>query len=411
MMELPEKIVVIGAGLAGAKTVEQLRKRGFKGSLTLIGNETDPPYDRPPLSKEYLAGNAKFEEALIHPLEWYDEKEIDLRLDATAVKIDPGERTVSLADGSTVEYDALVLATGSSSRRATIPGADADGVLYLRNRGDSDAIRQVAKKGEKFTMIGGGWIGLEVAAVVRSAGADVTVLEIDHLPLARIIGEQAAEVFAKMHREHGVELRTDVEAAEILVENGDASGVVLKDGTVVPADSVLVGIGAIPNVGLAEEAGLTIEAGGVAVDSFLRSSDPAIYAVGDIAAHDHPILKSRIRVEHWATALNQPKAVARTLVGEETEYTELPYFYTDQYDLGMEYIGFVPRRTKPEVVIRGDLDKREFIVFYLDETGTVLAVMTVNIWDVIDVLKPLILEKRKVDKTRLADTTIPLEDL
>ncbi len=411
MMELPEKIVVIGAGLAGAKTVEQLRKRGFKGSLTLIGNETDPPYDRPPLSKEYLAGSAKFEEALIHPLEWYDEKEIDLRLDATAVKIDPGERTVSLADGSTVEYDALVLATGSSSRRATIPGADADGVLYLRNRGDSDAIRQVAKKGEKFTMIGGGWIGLEVAAVVRSAGADVTVLEIDHLPLARIIGEQAAEVFAKMHREHGVELRTDVEAAEILVENGDASGVVLKDGTVVPADSVLVGIGAMPNVGLAEEAGLTIEAGGVAVDSFLRSSDPAIYAVGDIAAHDHPILKSRIRVEHWATALNQPKAVARTLVGEETEYTELPYFYTDQYDLGMEYIGFVPRRTKPEVVIRGDLDKREFIVFYLDETGVVLAVMTVNIWDVIDVLKPLILEKRKIDKTRLADTEIPLEDL
>ena len=410
-MDTPEKIVVIGAGLAGAKAVEQLRARGFAGSLTLIGNESDAPYDRPPLSKEYLAGTAKFEEALIHPLKWYQDKNIELKLGTTATKIDTAERTVTLGDGSTLNYDALILATGSSSRRTDIPGSDATGVLYLRNREDSDAIREAATKGKQFTIIGGGWIGLEVAAVVRSAGAEVTVLELDHLPLARIIGDEAAQVFAKMHRDHGVDLHTNAEAAEILVEDGHVSGVALKDGTVVPADTVLVGIGAIPNISLAKEAGLSIEAGGVAVDSFLRSSDPAIFAVGDIAAHDHPLLKSRIRVEHWATALNQPKAVAKTLVGEETEYSELPYFYTDQYDLGMEYIGSVPRGTEPEVIIRGDLDSREFIVFYLDEDGLILAVMAVNIWDVIDVVKPLIIEKKKIDKARLADADVPLKEL
>lgn len=410
-MSTPESIVIVGAGLAGAKTAEELRSLGFAGPLTLIGVESQTPYERPPLSKEYLAGSADFADSLVHPLEWYADNTIDLRLSTSATAFDTTAHMVTLSDGSTVGYGALVLATGASPRRASIPGADAEGVLYLRTKDDSDAIRAAAVKGRKLAIIGGGWIGLEVASAARNAGAEVAVLELDPLPLARIVGDRAAEVFASLHRKNGVDLHTNAEAAAILLADGHVTGVKLKDGTVIDADSVLVGIGAIPNIGIAEAAGLTIDAGGVAVDAQLRTSDADVFAIGDIAAQDHPILDRRIRVEHWATALTQPKAVAATLTGTDTDYTELPYFFTDQYDLGMEYIGSVPRGVRPEVVFRGDLETREFIAFYLDADGAILAAMAVNIWDVIDDIKALILAGKPVERARLEDSAVAIGDL
>lgn len=410
-MSAPQNIVVIGAGLAGAKTAESLRKRGHTGTITLVGEESHLPYERPPLSKEYLSGEGSFEDALVRREQWYAEHDIDLRRGVRATTIDRTARTVSLDYGSTLPYDALVLATGSSSRRSELPGADADGVLYLRTREDSDAIRPLAAEGTRIVVIGGGWIGLEVAAVTRSGGADVTVLERGRLPLAKILGDEIAQVYADLHREKGVELLTDTEAAEILVEDGRATGVSLRDGRTLEADAVVVGIGAIPHLELAEVAGLDLAEGGVAVDATLRSSDPAIYAVGDIAAHQHPLLGRRVRVEHWATALNQPKAVARTILGETTEYAELPYFYTDQFDLGMEYLGSAPQDQVAEVLVRGDLSTREFLAFWRDREGVILAVMAVNTWDVIDVIKPLLTERRVVDAARLTDPSVELSDL
>ncbi|WP_193105717.1 NAD(P)/FAD-dependent oxidoreductase [Brachybacterium sp. FME24] len=410
-MTAQQSIVVIGAGLAGAKTVGSLRARGHTGPLTLIGRESHLPYERPPLSKEYLSGEGSFEDALVHPEQWYLDRQIDLRLGTSATAIDTAARTITLEDGSTLPYDSLVLATGSSPRRSELPGADAAGVLYLRSREDADAIRPLAATGTRIVVIGGGWIGLEVAAVTRAGGAEVTVLERGHLPLARILGDKIAQVYADLHLDHGVQLLTDTEAAEILVQDGRATGVRLVDGRTLEADAVVVGIGAVPHLELAEAAGLTLEQGGVAVDASLRSSDPDVYAVGDIAAHQHPLLGRRVRVEHWATALNQPKAVARTILGTITEYTELPYFYTDQYDLGMEYLGSAPQDQVADVVVRGDLDSREFIAFWRDRDEALLAVMAVNIWDVIDQVKPVLTEGRPVDAARLSDPAVALSDL
>lgn len=410
-MNAPQHIVVIGGGFAGAKTAESLREHGHTGSITLIGREAHLPYERPPLSKEYLAGKGFFEDAVVHPEQWYAEHQIDLRRSTSATAIDPAARTVTLEDGTSLPYDALVLATGSSSRRSELPGADAEGVLYLRTREDSEAIRPLAATGTRIVVIGGGWIGLEVAAVTRSGGAEVTVLERGHLPLAGILGDEIAQVFADLHRERGVQLLTDTEAAEILVEDGRATGVRLADGRTLPADAVVVGIGAIPHLELAEGAGLDLAGGGVAVDATLRTSDPAIYAVGDIAAHQHPLLGRRVRVEHWATALNQPSAVARTILGERTEYEELPYFFTDQYDLGMEYSGSAPRDQVAEVLVRGDLTTREFLAFWRNRDGAILAVMAVNTWDVIDQVAPLLRERRAVDAARLTDPAVPLTEL
>jgi 3-phenylpropionate/trans-cinnamate dioxygenase ferredoxin reductase subunit len=410
-MDTPNRIVVVGAGLAGAKTVEHLRALGFTGSLTLVGSEAEVPYERPPLSKDYLAGAAEVDDFQVHPLQWYRDNDIDLRSNTEATAIHTKARTVLLSSGEELHYDALVLATGSSPRRATLAGAEGTGVLYLRNRQDSDKIREAITAGKTLTIIGGGWIGLEVAAAARNAGADVTVLERSHLPLANTVGNRAAEVLADLHREHGVDLRTNTEAARIILEDNAVAGVELKDGTELSSDCVLMSIGAVPNTHLAKEAGLSIEAGGVAVDSALRSSDPAIFAVGDIAAQDHPVLGSRVRVEHWASALNQPEAVAHTILGKSTDYEQLPYFFTDQYDLGMEYLGAAPVGAETDVVIRGDLGSREFIVFYLDTDGAIAAAMAVNMWDVIDAVQPLIIEKTRVEPSRLADPRISLSDI
>lgn len=409
-MNAPERIVVVGGGLAGAKTVERLREEGYAGSLTLLAAESDPPYERPPMSKDYLAGRAEFDDAVVHPQQWYAEHDIDLRLDTRVASVDTAAHEVELAGGERLDYDKLVLATGSVPRRLDIPGADADGVLYLRTRADSEAIRDSFGPGRRLVLIGGGWIGLEVAAAARAADTDVTLLEIADLPLLGVLGPEIAQVFADLHREHDVDLRFGAGVAEILTEDGRVAGVRLSDGDEIAADAVVVGVGVSPDVELAEAAGLGVD-NGVLVDARLRTSDPDVYAVGDIAHHDHPVLGRRLRVEHWATALNQPGAVAKTLLGGADPYSELPYFYSDQYDLGMEYIGFVPRDVDARVVVRGDLGAREFVAFWLDEQDRLLAAMNVNVWDVPDAVKPLILAGRPVDAERLADPEVDYADL
>ena len=409
-MDARRVVVIIGGGLAGAATAAALRKQGYDGRLILLAAEDDLPYERPPLSKDILLGRARFEDAVIHPQEWYAEHEVDLRLATRATSVDTAAHQVRLQDGSVVGYDALVLATGAVPRRLDLPGADAAGLHYLRTRADAEAIRETFGADRRLVVVGGGWIGLEVAAAARAAVTDVTLVEVAGLPLIGVLGRELALVFADLHRAHGVDLRLGTGVAEILVEDGRAAGVRLESGERVEADSVVVGVGVRPDVALAEEAGLDTD-DGVLVDASLRTSDPDVYAVGDIANHDHPALGHRIRVEHWATALHQPKVVAEAILGGQARYTRLPYFFSDQYDLGMEYLGHVPRGTDPEVVIRGDLEAHEFVAFWLDGGHRILAAMNVNVWDVQGLIEPLIVGGRSVDPSLLADPEVSLGGL
>jgi 3-phenylpropionate/trans-cinnamate dioxygenase ferredoxin reductase component len=409
-MAHPESIVIVGGGLAGAKGAEGLREQGFQGGLTVIGAEDQLPYERPPLSKSYLQGKSTLADAQVHNSEWYDDNSVDLRLATTVAAIRPGAREIELAGGETIGYGALLLATGSTPRRLPVPGADAAGILTLRRVEDSDAIRETFGADRRLAIIGGGWIGLEVAAAAREAGTEVTVIEATAAPLLAVLGPDLAAVFATLHTDHGVTLYTEARVAEILTTDGRASGVRLADGTVIPADAVVVGIGAAPNTELAEQAGLAVD-NGVLVSAALRSSDPDIYAVGDIANAEHPFVGTRIRVEHWANALNQPAVAAGAMLGNDVSYDALPYFYTDQYDLGMEYVGHAPPGSYSQVVVRGDLPAREFVAFWLDAESRVLAGMNVNVWDVTDPIKALIRSRNAMTASLLADPTVLLEDL
>jgi 3-phenylpropionate/trans-cinnamate dioxygenase ferredoxin reductase subunit len=401
--------VIAGAGLAGAKAAETLRTEGFDGPVVLVGDETERPYERPTLSKEYLQGKAERETIFVHPQAWYADNAVELRLGSPVTGIDRAAHEVTLADGSRVGYAKLLLATGSSPRRLTVPGADADGVLYLRRVGDSDQIRAAFQTASRVAVIGAGWIGLEATAAARAAGAEVTVLEAAELPLLRVLGREVAQVFADLHRQHGVDLRFGVQVEEISVTGGRASGVRLADGSQVEADVVIVGVGITPNSQLAEAAGL--ETGnGIVVDAGLKSSDPDIFAAGDVASAFHPLLGRHIRVEHWANALNQPQAAARAMLGQDVAYDRVPYFYTDQYDLGMEYAGYVEPGGYDQVVFRGEVDKREFVAFWLSG-GRVLAGMNVNVWDVNDAIQDLVRGGQTVDPARLADPDIPLDQV
>jgi 3-phenylpropionate/trans-cinnamate dioxygenase ferredoxin reductase subunit len=289
----------------------------------------------------------------------------------------------------------------------SLPGAELGGVLSLRTIEDSDQIRAVMQPGAHLVLIGGGWIGLEVAAAGRERGAAVTVLESLELPLVRVLGPTIARVFADLHRAHGVDLRTGVTIEALEGDDGAVSAVRLADGTTVAADAVVVGIGAAPNVELAAAAGLAVD-NGITADAVGRTSDPDIFAVGDVANVEHEFLGRRVRVEHWANALNQPQVVATAMLDQEPPEAELPYFYTDQYDLGMEYTGLAD--PDDEVVVRGDLQQREFIAFWTKD-GRVTAAMNVNIWDVTEPLKQLIRSRTQVAADRLANPDIPLEDL
>jgi 3-phenylpropionate/trans-cinnamate dioxygenase ferredoxin reductase subunit len=405
-MTTSSTFAIVGGGLAGAKAAEALRDKDFSGHVVLFAAEEHLPYERPPLSKEYLAGKKGLADFTVATSTWYRDHHIELQLGTEVSAIDPRAHTVSLPDGSTVRYDKLLLATGSRPHRPPIPGADADGVYYLRTVEDADALNSALTEGSSLAVIGGGWIGLEVAAGARERGVNVTVVEMAELPLMASLGREVGEVFAALHRQHGVDLRLGAAVREITTAGGKATGVKLGDGSTVDADAVLVAVGAAANTALAEQAELALGDGGVLVDLALCTSDPDIFAVGDIAAAYHPLFGMRIRTEHWANALKQPAVAAAGMLGKPEEYTELPYFFTDQYDLGMEYTGHAPHYER--VVFRGDVAGREFVAFWLDRDNRVLAGMNANIWDVLDDVKSLIRSRAPVDPDRLADPKQPL---
>ncbi|MFG2528738.1 NAD(P)/FAD-dependent oxidoreductase [Streptomyces sp. NPDC048516] len=401
--------IIAGAGLAGAKAAETLRAEGFDGPVVLLGDERERPYERPPLSKGYLLGTSEKEKVYVHPPQWYAEHEVDLRLGNAVTALDPAGHEVTLADGSRLGYAKLLLATGSTPRLLTVPGADLEGVHTLRRLADSDRLKEVFRSASRVVVIGGGWIGLETTAAARAAGAEVTVLESAPLPLLGVLGREVAQIFAGLHTEHGVALRCDTQVTEITGTNGAVDGVRLADGTRIAADAVIVGVGITPNTETAAAAGLKVD-NGVVVDERLCSSHPDIYAAGDVAHAYHPLLGRHLRVEHWANALHQPQTAAKAMLGREVRYDRLPYFFTDQYDLGMEYTGYVGPEGYDQVVFRGDTAAREFIAFWLSG-GRVLAGMNVNVWDVTDPIRALVASGQAVDPERLADTDVPLEAL
>ncbi len=399
-------IVIVGAGLAGAAAVETLRDEGFDGRIALFGDEADVPYARPPLTKDYLRGESSFEKAMVHPASWYDERRIELTLGTRVTAIDPREPSVTLHDGRRLAFDRLLLATGSAPRTLDVPGKDLEGVHLLRTRAHADAIREAVAGAGHVVVVGAGWIGSEVAASIRQSGARVTIVTPDAVPLERPLGIEVGSIVRDLHLEHGVEIL----AGRHVVGFGgrhSVEAVHLGDGSSIEADLVVVGIGATPRVELATAAGLAV-ADGVIVDEQLAASRPGIFAAGDVAAAWHPVFGSRIRVEHWDNARRQGRVAARNMLGRNEAYDRVPFFYTDQYDFGMEYAGHAPRWDR--VVLRGDPSSRRFIAFWLQD-HRVVAGMNANIWKVNGAISALVRSGSAVDVDRLVDEDVPLTDL
>ncbi len=403
-----ETFVLVGGGLAGAKAAETLRAEGFDGRVVLLAGEPEVPYERPPLSKGYLLGSAEREQSRVHDPGWYSEHGVELRTGTEAVALDVAAHRLTLDTGEELDYAKLLLATGSSARRLPVPGADLDRVRYLRTLADADRLKaDLTGGGRQIVIIGAGWIGLEVAAAARSHGNDVTIVEPQPTPLHAVLGPRMGEVFARLQRDQGVDLFTDTTVREIRGTDGRVGSVVTDRHAGLPADLVLVGIGAVPNTALAASAGLEVD-NGVVTDHALRASAPDVFAAGDVAASFHPLYGRHVRVEHWANALNQGPAAARSMLGQEVTYDRVPYFFTDQYDLGMEYSGLGGPRD--EVVCRGNVEDREFVAFWMSD-GRVTAGMNVNVWDVTDPLQELIRARRQVPVASLTDPDVPLDRL
>ena len=406
-MSTPQKThVIVGASLAGAKAAETLREEGFDGRLVLIGDEPERPYERPPLTKDYLRGESPREKAYVHPEAFYREHDIELMTETAVTALDPGGSRITFADGSELDYDRLLLATGAKPRPMELPGADLDGIHYLRTLADCDALRERLVEGGSLVVIGAGWIGAEFAASAREVGADVTVIDPMSVPLERVLGPEVGVVYRDLHHEHGVRLvlGTGVEEFE-----GERSVQAVKtgDGGTIECDTVVVGIGVIPRVELAETAGLKTD-NGILVDRSLATSAPGVYAAGDVANAWHPFYERHVRVEHWANALNQGPAAARAMLGQNVSYDRIPYFFSDQYDAGMEYSGFATEWD--EVVFRGDRAGREFIAFWLRD-DRVVAGMNLNVWDVNEHVQALIRSGQVVDTSVLTDPDTALESL
>jgi 3-phenylpropionate/trans-cinnamate dioxygenase ferredoxin reductase component len=398
--------LIVGASLAGAKAAETLRAEGFDERVILIGAEDERPYERPPLSKDYLRGEADRETVYVHPDAFYAEHDIDLRLGRMAVSLNTAAREVALDDGERLRYDRLLLTVGAEPSRLSIPGGELEGVLYLRSIADSDALRARVDRGGAVVVIGAGWIGAEVAASARQRGLEVTVIDPRGVPLERVLGTEVGAIYRDIHVDHGVRMLmgTGVEA----FEGGAAvERVRTTDGRELECDFVVVGVGVQPRTGLAAQAGLAVD-NGILVDEHLESGEPGVFAAGDAANAHHPFYGERIRVEHWANALHQGPVAARAMLGESDVYDRLPYFFSDQYDVGMEYAGFA--RAWDRVVFRGDPATREFIAFWLMR-DRVVAGMNVNVWDVTDAIQRLIRQGISVDDRRLADPDVSLEDL
>ncbi|GDY33731.1 NAD(P)/FAD-dependent oxidoreductase [Gandjariella thermophila] len=401
-MTEPQRIVVVGAGLAGATAAITLRERGFDGEVVLLGREPHRPYELPDLSKALLLGDADAP-TWVAGESAYAERGIDLRTGTEVREVRPADRVVVDDRGGELRYDRLLLATGSRPRTLPLPGADLAGVHLLRTLDDSLALREALRPGRRLVIVGAGWIGCEVAAAARRHGTEVTVLDVAALPLRNVLGERIATVFRDLHAEHGVAWRLGTGVRELAGEDGRVRAVRLVGGDELPADLVLLGVGAAPRLELAERAGIRttgdVPGGGVTVDAALRTSAPGVVAAGDIAAHDHPRYGHQVRVEHWANAKDQGAHAAGTLLGEDTPYRASPFFFSDQYDLGLEYRGLADP-DRDELVVRGDPASREFIAFWLRD-GSVRAAMNVNSWDHGDTLQALVDRQAAVPADRL----------
>jgi 3-phenylpropionate/trans-cinnamate dioxygenase ferredoxin reductase component len=394
--------VIVGASLAGAKAAEALREAGDDGPVVLLGEEPDPPYERPELSKGYLAGDKSRDDLAVLADGWYAEHDVELRLGTRAVAVHRQDRQVELAGGERLGYDRLLLATGSSPVKLKVPGNDLDGVLYLRRVGHSDAIKEAIAAGGPLVVIGGGWIGLEVAAVARQRGLEVTLVEQAPVPLARVLGDTVGAHLADLHRAHGVDLRLGSGVAA-LVGDGTVEGVRLGDGSTVPAAAVVVGVGIRPRTELAVDAGLAVD-DGILVDAGLRTDDEAVWAAGDVANAQNDWVGHRLRVEHYANASDQGPFAGRSMAGLPGRWAMPPFFWSDQYDAGMEYRGWADP-AKDRLVLRGSPGDGPWTAFWLDG-DRVAAALHVNAWDDADAIKALVVERAVVDPDRLADPQV-----
>jgi 3-phenylpropionate/trans-cinnamate dioxygenase ferredoxin reductase subunit len=401
-----QTFVIVGASLAGAKAAQTLREEGFDGRIVLVGAEEQRPYARPPLSKEYLRGEAGREKLWVHDdASFYDGQDIELRLGTTATDIDVGRRKVTLDDGERLPFDWLLLTTGAEPRRLNVPGAHLDGVHTLRSVESADTIRARLDRGGTVVVVGAGWIGSEAAASARGRGLDVTVIEPAAVPLERVLGHEMGAFYRDVHRDEGVEMVLGTGVAAF--EGVDAvERVWTTDGRAFDCDFAIVGIGVEPRTDLAAAAGLAV-GDGVVCDRNLQTSAPGVFAAGDVAQHDHPVY-GPTRVEHWSNALHQGPAAARNMLGHNRAYERVPYFFSDQYDVGMEYSG---RMTdSAHLVVRGDPATRAFVAFWVDEERLVAA-MNVNVWDVAEPIGHLIRQRTRVDDAALRDPAVALEDL
>jgi 3-phenylpropionate/trans-cinnamate dioxygenase ferredoxin reductase subunit len=397
--------VIVGAGLAGAKAAETLRQEGFDGRLILLGDEPERPYERPPLSKDFLRGEAD-EKPYVHAESFYSDNDIDLRTSTRVTGIDAGLQELLLEGDRRLGYDRLLLTTGAIPRRLDVEGSDLAGIHYLRTLADSERIAQRIGRGQRLVVVGSGWIGAEIAASARQKGCEVTMLEMGSLPLERVLGPEMGQVYLDLHCDHGVEFlpETTVERFE---GDGSVARVITGDGAVIETEFVIVGIGVAPRTGLVEASGLCVD-NGILVDERLETNIPGVFAAGDVANAHHPFYGRHIRIEHWANALNQGPVAARAMLDKPASYEEIPYFFSDQYDAGMEYRGYATEWD--EIVCRGDVSAREFVAFWLKDKQLV-AGMNMNVWDVNETIRELIRSQRRLDTRELADDQVPLSQL
>lgn len=398
-----DSYVIVGAGLAGAKAAETLRAEGFAGRVVIVGAEPDLPYERPPLSKGYLLGQDDRASVFVHDEKWYADQGIEVLTSRRVTALDRAAHEVELAGGERLGYTKLLLATGASPRRLRVPGNDLKGVHYLRRLAHADRLRDALAAGGRVVVVGAGWIGLETAAAARTYGCEVTIVEPGPSPLHATLGPELGSFFAELHRRHGVDLRLGTGVTGFA---GDTAVTTVRtDAGDIPADVVIVGIGARPETQLASDAGLAVD-DGVCVDASLRTEDPDVFAAGDVASAWHPGYDRRIRVEHWAAATNGGPAAARSMLGREVVHDDLPYFFSDQYDAGMEFTGWFPPGGYDRVVKRGS--DEAFHAFWL-AGGRVVAGLHVNQWDEgLDAVRELIRSGRTVDADALADPARPL---
>jgi NADPH-dependent 2,4-dienoyl-CoA reductase/sulfur reductase-like enzyme len=407
-----ENIAIVGGGLAGATAAKTLRVEGFEGPVTLLAEEAQAPYLRPPLSKEYLLGKDGEDALPVVPAGWYGENDVDLRLGAPVTGLDTAARTVTLGDGSRLPYSGLLLATGARPRSIPLPGSSLDGVMTFRTLDDSRRLRDaLSAGGRNVVMVGSGWIGMELAAAANSYGNSVTLLGLEQVPLAAAIGPELGAFFRSLHESRGVRFRLPASAAAITGVDGRVTGVRTDAGEILAADLVVIAVGVVPETSLAAAAGIALD-NGILTDASLRTSAPGVFAAGDVANALHPFTGGHHRSEHWSNALNGGKVAGRAMLGREAVLDTIPYFYTDQYDVSMEYSGF-PSLVEGPPVLRGSLERQEFLAFWQRE-GCVVAGMNVN-WPRSDkpqkAIKALITARASVSPDSLADPDVPLEQL